>query len=548
MAQPYTDLLMKLSAEEIDEILFNPQTFAETMLIEPDSKEPFKANYVQQAMFKAYNDDHQKICLRVSRRTGKTFGMTIIMLWSAFVFERFTVMVVAPDKAKINAIFKVIDSFLNVNPWFGESRTRRTESPYTLREFSNGSSIVGFTTGTKGGGEASAIRGQRADLIVIDEADFLGDKDWPAINPIINGDRHHEPPRALMASTPKRSEGYYYQVSQVSEDAEDNTGWYPIHISINDNPDFEPEERVTLRKSCKDLAEWQMEYLAEPPTVGAGVWRVTDLDRAKCGAWEYSLNQRRGGEFSIGVDWDKYQAGCTIAVVEYLRELEVYNLVYWAETERTDFTYVDTVEEIIRINEILDPVAINVDRGSGETQVELLRARGVAHSSTGLDKKVHGFHFHQKIEVKDPVSGQLERMRFKDATIGFTTHLLEQGRFRYPAHDNKLDRMFKAYHVVRNNPAGPVYSSDNEHAIDAIGLALWGFHSGDRETKAITISRDNFKAQILEFEHRDGAGIKLIDNKPNPIRSFSNESSDNDHFTQERWGSKPMPRSFSRGR
>ena len=39
-------------------------------------------------------------------------------------------------------------------------------------KMNNESAILGFTTGASSGGGAASIRGQRADLIVMDEVDF----------------------------------------------------------------------------------------------------------------------------------------------------------------------------------------------------------------------------------------------------------------------------------------------------------------------------------------------------------------------------------------
>ena len=73
----------------------------------------------------------------------------------------FRVLLIAPFETQVRNMFTRINELIKESPMLKNTVTRNVKSPYIM-EFSNGSSIYGFTTGD----DASSIRGQRAKIIV----------------------------------------------------------------------------------------------------------------------------------------------------------------------------------------------------------------------------------------------------------------------------------------------------------------------------------------------------------------------------------------------
>ena len=74
-------------------------------------------------------------------------------------------MFVTPYQSQIRMIFDNIRQKIDSSALIKREVTRSTTNPHLL-EFSNGSKIVGFTSGAGSGMSAASIRGWRADKLV----------------------------------------------------------------------------------------------------------------------------------------------------------------------------------------------------------------------------------------------------------------------------------------------------------------------------------------------------------------------------------------------
>ncbi|GIV22126.1 MAG: hypothetical protein KatS3mg023_3877 [Armatimonadota bacterium] len=502
------DILEEIDPQWIQRVMEDPLLFAETFLVDPEHRKPFKANYVQRLIFDAVKH-HRRIVVRVARRSGKTYALSVLALWSAFVRPSNRILVICPDSAKVEAIFNNIDAFLESNSFLRASLSGSRRAPYMTREFSNGSRISGFSAGSRSKGEAQTLRGQGADVVIIDEAAYFNDEDFTAINPIIEGDIHHEPPITIMSSTPRMNSGRFYD---TCTNPELKKIWYEIHVPASKNPDY--TSRIDYIRASVGKLEWETEYEAEFPEQGEGFFRKGDILYAKR-EYHYNINNvPKDGYLAFGVDWDKVSAGCTIAVVHYEPEIRLYKLVYREEVERSDFTLTEAVSRIIALNEQLKPHWIYVDRGLGEQQVELLHLHGKQYPHTKLHEKVKGWWFHQYVEREDPVTGERVKVRLKDAMNTYLANLLEQRRFVFSVWDNKFDMQLRSYRVVGVSSSGLRYSSDQEHIIDSTALAIWALK---------TNYEDRQVGLVYEAERMRAAMVQLESDRPTSlIRSFYN--------------------------
>jgi hypothetical protein len=125
--------------------------------------------------------DYQKDMLRCSdlrqvfrcgRRLGKTTVMEAKALHAAFTHKSFVVLFITPYDNQVSKAFQDMNDMIDNSPMLKKEVRRRKNNPYLI-ELANGSRIKGFTTGASSGTNAASTRGQRGDLLILDEVDRL---------------------------------------------------------------------------------------------------------------------------------------------------------------------------------------------------------------------------------------------------------------------------------------------------------------------------------------------------------------------------------------
>jgi replicative DNA helicase len=400
---------------------------------------------------------------------------------------------VTPYENQIRHIWEIFDEHINKSPELAASIKRRSKNPYEI-EFGNGSKIKGFTAGTKAGAAGASIRGQGADVIWIDEADYLSEADIVAVTAIAL-----EAPgriQIILSSTPSGRRGFFYKVCTDPKSTY-RQFHYPSHV----NPEWTPEadEEFGLFHSEVD---YQHEVLAEFGEEASGVFNKALVEKA---AWTLyytylplSEQQRRFcrenniqvefvGPYTVdnpappalrtmGVDWDKVSSTPQIVIVEYNESLRKFQVVLRESIPKSEFTLDNAVNRIIELNEIYNPAFIYCDRGFGEYQVETLHAYGLRHPETGLAQKVKGKHFGENLELVDPATKELVKKPLKHFMVNQTAVFFERQKLLLSPFDEELFNQIINYSVVRVTASGqPVYTSKNEHALDAMMLAILAF-------------------------------------------------------------------------
>ena len=148
-----------------------------------------------------------------------------------------------------------------------------------------------------------------------------------------------------------------------------------------------------------------------------------------------------------------------------------FQVINRIEIPKGDFTYDNAVKKIIELDEIYNPIAIYPDRGAGEYQIEMLRKH--------LGDKVKGIHLGGSHMVRDPYSREFDKKPIKPFMVNQAVLMLERGQLRIPHRDldETIARQMTNYQVERISPktGEPTYSSDDEHALDAMNLSLLAF-------------------------------------------------------------------------
>jgi hypothetical protein len=487
LALNLASLLAQLPPEQAAAVLCNPKEFAETFIRNPDGT-PFTANDVQRRIFKS---PYNKNVIRVHRRAGKSHSFAIIILYHALVRPNCKILVVGPMAVHVEEVFKKVRDFIEANDWIAPYKVVDSQSPKQKLEFSNGSRVTGLTTGVKSKGGALSARGQEADVVLIDEAAYLNESDWESLKAILSGDAYRSGKVLVyVASTPAFTRGTYYKLCKDPKRKDPTKGnyWHEIYQDLKSNPDplCTPKYKQDCENECTTELEWTKEWMAEFPELGLGIFPKNLVEKCQISIiyaehYERCANEdrtKRAASRTIGVDWDKLNRdghGPNIAVLE-AQTSGNYRVIYREEIPQSQFALHKAVARVQVLNEIFRPEWIYVDRGYGEYQVEEFQLAGQADPSSGLDTKVVGINFRNMIETPMPGGGPVDRKPFKHAMINLMRMWFERGRIEISKEDEEFFEQLLGYEVVTQTATTLTYSSENEHAIDAVGLAAMAMH------------------------------------------------------------------------
>lgn len=470
----------------------------------------------------------KQLVLRLGRRLGKTDSMCILIWWYAFTQinkgdnGQYNILILTPYETQVDLIFTRLKQLLEGSPLLEGMVTRSIHHRY---ELSNGTIITGLTAGASNGTNGgNNTRGQAADLIVLDEVDYIGSSQLTNIINIRN--EAPERIRIMAASTPcgKHEEFYKwcvgasksyvvkqedidnirftgYNIETAAERGEKGNGWVQVYSPslvnrelLKINPDTEQTYLQDLKDELSEL-RYDQEVMANFGDEEMGVYQkrfikaaidegrrvkhrhvdLEDEDEIR------AFLRKRKGPVVMAVDWDKVQAGTTMVGLyldkEHINE-HGYNepkfkTFFRIEIPRTEFTYVNAVNKVVELNDMFDFDWIAVDRGYGEVQVELFKQYGIANPQSGLAEKVVGYQFGQKIEVRDPHTRKKDKKPLKPFMVNNSVLTFEKEKIVLDPSDKLLIEQLESYRIKSISTTGlPTYTDENEHAVDALNLCL----------------------------------------------------------------------------
>lgn len=490
--------------------------------------------------------------LRAGRRLGKSHMMALFMLHWAFTRNHTKILVMAPMKSHVELLYKaVIDaaSSKNALPAVREAIVRKVTSPQFKIEFSNGSQISFFTTGMKSGGKGDVARGQEADLIILDELDYMGPDDLDAIYVMLQdtdleiGETKSEDEQKVLigASTPTGLRGKFWD---WCHDPRFTEFWFPSLV----NPGFKKSTEDDFRAEYDEMAyrheveaDWGESaegvyprkyvdaaflvgrHIAEPDDDIFKLKELSDWDWKKNPAWLSTKSK-----FVMGVDWDKFGAGPNICVLEIVpqdfedpRFAGRARIAFREEIKRSEFVLLEAVERIKFLNRIFKPEWIYVDRGYGEVQVELLHQAGIEDPGSGLRNKVKGIHFGGSVEMRDPATKQLQKKEAKPFMVENLRWMLEREMLAFPSSDETLWEQLAHYIVMSVSVYGlPRFQMMDpnmpDHAHDALLLACLAYKQNYDELMQKKISRMAIAVPNAGFLPLKGIGEDSGDDDSDP--------------------------------
>lgn len=490
----------------------------------------------------------KKLVLRLGRRLGKTDDMCVLILWFAYTQynkgpnNQYDIIIATPYETQIDLIFKRLHQLIEVSPLLGGLISRDVHHNICFNINGVTSNILGLTAGANNAtGGANSTRGQRADVIILDECDYIGSNQVTNILNIRN--EAPERIRLICASTPSGKHEEYYRwcigaskkYFPTQDDIKNNrftgymteekavgegNGWTEIYAPSNVNKELLKINPDTLQTYLEDIRDelsemrYVQEVMAEFGEEELGVYQKKYIYEAiKEGErlgyryitkWskqdrEVYLKRTQGQCIRIlGVDWDKYAAATNMVCMEFDRFhqdadgriVPLFKMLFRIEIARSDFTYVNAMNKIIELNDEYKFDWIAIDRGYGEVQLEMLHKYGLEHEETGLADKVIGYQFSQKIEVTDPYTRKKDSKDLKPFMVNNSVNLFEKGKIVLDPKDKTMIQQLEEYRVKSISASGkPIYTDENEHAIDSMNLALLAFeqHHGELLKKVFSI-------------------------------------------------------------
>lgn len=414
---------------------------------------------------------------RIGRQAGKTECLCVMAAWSMFTHENFAVEIIAPYQSQVDLIFNRLTEMIKSNPTLSNSVARNVKAPNYQIKLKNGSYAIGFTAGTRSGQDAGAARGQHANLLIFDEADYLSPKDIDsALAMIIN----HPNATVWMSSTPTGRREKFFENCYNKEYREFH---FPSHV----NPNFSTAVDNYF-KTQLTTDGYKHEVLGEFGEQEEGVYQVKYVEQAQENYTYGDLKPLPGWVYMIGVDWNDVKIGTTIAVVGYNPSVNLFYLVDKAIVSKGERTQLSACSKIAELNRLWHPDHIYVDQGYGATQIEVLHEYGlramIEQGATSPDARlrlnVKGYDFGSSVEIHDVFTHQMVKKPSKPFLVENSVRRFETGSFKYPKSDSNFTDQLLGYIVQRVSITGrPVYEAQNEkagdHFLDAVNLALVAF-------------------------------------------------------------------------
>jgi len=532
----YEKVTSKLNPEEIEmaQGLYDPIIWAKDKL----NWEPRKSKDGEEYQKNILRCSSKRKVMRLGRRLGKTELLVINILhylfnnspkvqrWDKELMkwvEGFsTILVLTPYLSQQKLIFNRIRQLIGKKSELQNEIKRDVSTPYHEIELYNGARVVGFSSGAKSGSGAETSRGQKADLLILDEMDYLNEKDMETVIALL---MEHGDVRLICSSTPSGRRGYFYSF------CEDKMDFKEFHYTSMVNPAWSPRMEAELREYYKTEMAWQHEILA---AWGEAITSVFQNKYVQHAMEEYryeDMSPEKDWVYSIGVDWNDTENGTKLCVTGWDSNFGIFKVVDKITVQKVGWTQLKAIDELIKLNRIWQPQYIYLDEGYGNTQIEVIKQYGLdaryrKDTNAKIDQNltdVKGINFSSKIETFDPISSEPIKKMVKPFMVENTVRRFEQAQIKFSIYDEVLHKQLLGYEIVRVSASGaPVYqaSVDGDHELDALMLSLLAFQLELSEFTNRKYSTDiSFSGRI--GEPQNAASGPVQQGQPAKIQSLS---------------------------
>lgn len=417
--------------------------------------------------------------------THNTESLVISILYNMFTkpdvpsSEGFKVVIITPYQTQIDLIFTRLLQLINGSKVMSNAVKRNIKAPTYTLELHNGSVVRGFTAGTKSGGNAESVRGQTAQMLVFDEADYLSSGDVDAALSIIT---NYPNATVWMSSTPSGKRERFYETCFSKRYKE-------FHYPSYANPLWNEELEETFREQLTEIG-YVHEIEGGFGEQEQGVFQNQYIQTAKADYKYGEMAPHHEWTYTIGVDWNDVKHGTTINVLGFNPRNNLFYIVDRCAVSREGWTQLSACNKIAEYNRVWNPISIYVDKGYGSTQIEVLRKfgydavsdpqKGPTHPDSRLRNIIEPYDFGSSIEARDLFTKVPIKKNAKGFLVESTVRRFESNDLRFSEYDKDLEAQLHGYIIDRVTPTGnAVYKASDEkagdHALDALMLSIVAF-------------------------------------------------------------------------
>ncbi len=221
------------------------------------------------------------------RRGGKTTGVAMLAV-EALLYDERRILEAAPTLEQTEAFWETCKQYLA--PLIVSGLLYKNESRHIL-EMPTGARIR-----TKTAWDADSLRGDYADLLILDEYATMDSSAWELVGAPMLLDNDGD---AVFISTPKRRNHFYSLFTRAQQD--DTGRWAAWHFTSHDNPYLDEQALFEITADMTKDA-YRQEILAEFLEGQGAVFRNIDVC---CTLEPGQLANHENHEIVAGVDWGK---------------------------------------------------------------------------------------------------------------------------------------------------------------------------------------------------------------------------------------------------
>lgn len=478
-----------LSVEEVEE-LYNPSFWIEKYL-------GMKPHWYQDQFIRCTSS---RKALRLGRRAGKTQGIAAWILFMCMTYNGLKVLSATPHKSQAKEVFDRITDLISDGGFKNEVKIKQT--PYYEINFINKSRIRIFVAGAAGGHGASTIRGQEADVVYLDEMDYIDDEAAKAILPILSDpQRQGREVQFTVSSTPSGKEGMFFRFCH-------DEYYREFHVPAKFRPDWNEQMEQESRVLAKTEQIYDQEFNALWGIKADGVFKRNDVIKSmkEFRYWRHApgLGEADWPEmrpwphwtYMMGVDWNGGGKGTRIVILGFDPSKNCSMIAYREKVDIAEMALHVAIERIVELNRVWRPARIYIDAGFGQFQDEYLRGigreaernkyAGKEYEDADLTLLNHlkavDFGASIEYEYKDPGENEVKKrkIRTKNYMVENLQRHFELNDLWFSKSDQELKQELMNYSIKSKDTHGFfTYKADEElgdHDLDALMLAAFAFN------------------------------------------------------------------------
>jgi phage FluMu gp28-like protein len=306
-------------------------------------------------------DQSPLIAACCGRQVGKTTLAAIKALHHALSNRFVRVLVVSAGLRQSMILFDKITGLIDACI---PARALRTYSTRTRVRFANGSEIVALPCGRDG----STLRGYTADLVILDEANFIP---RIVIESVIRPTLITRPnARMIMISTPWMKDHPFHEAMNNAELGFKTYSW-PTRMNPLVGQERLERERLTVGEYDFNR-EYNSIFQDDEFTYFPSSLVLACADDYELDNEEPTTRQRPNGEYHIGIDFGKHADHSAIVILQKISDDQI-RLVYLKEFQ-LNTPYRDVIGSVRRLNDSYRLTGGCLDRtGVGEAPYEEIR-------------------------------------------------------------------------------------------------------------------------------------------------------------------------------